>query len=139
MRNLERTGEVIVEPRDSVAGSGGNGRECAEKTVQYIQQRRVTGVVVLSSRELDSFLSGESTFKLQIVGEDATLDCKYMATAFTSKQDVRSKLLVVVPNGGTDTGADCLQGVDVMHLGSDESSWAKDIVARFMQKISLRR
>ena len=139
MRTFERTGEVIVESKNSVAGIGGNGKECAEKTVKYIQQKRVTGVVLLSSKELDSFLKGDSKFKLQIAGEDAILDGRHMADAFKREEDVRSKLLIVVPNDATGNQVNCLPGIDVVTLGSNESSWDKEIVARFMQKISLRR
>ena len=139
MRALERTGEVIVEPKSSVVRDGGNERGCAENTVTYILQERVTGVVVLSSKELDSFLKGDGSVKLQITGEDAMLDCEYMADKFKRHRDVRSKLLLVVPDRGSNTEVQYLQGVDMVHLSDDESTWDKDIVARFMQKISIRR
>ena len=137
MRALERTGEVLVEPKQSVVGNSSQEMECAQNTVRYIRSKRVTGVVVLSSKELDSFLQGNGSIQLQIAGEDTALDCKYLAGAFKEQKDIQSKLLVVVPNGGADCPS-CLRGVDILQLSGDDSSWDKDIVARFMQKISLR-
>jgi len=137
MRALERTGEVLVESKESVVGNSNHKKECAENTVRYIRSKRVTGVVVLSSKELDSFLQENGSVQLQIAGEDAALDCKYLAGAFKAQEDIKSKLLVVVPNGGADCPT-CLQGVDILQLSGDDSSWDKDIVARFMQKISMR-
>ena len=136
---LQRTKEVIVEPKDTVVRKNGNQRACAEATVKYITERHVTGIVVLSSEELDRFLSGAGGVKLQITGEDVELDYQYIANAFMKDQTVRSKLLLVVPRRGTRSQINSLQNVDLVELGEDQTTWGKDIVARFMQKNHMKR
>lgn len=139
MRALERTGEVQVESKSSVIPCSGDRKACAEETVKYIELQRVTGVVLLSSKELDGFLRGDGELNLQINGENVELDSRCIAEAFKRNQNVRSKILVVVPNGGAGTRVDFLQDVDLLELGEDETTWNKDIVAKFMKKVTLRR
>ncbi len=138
MDALQRTGEVIVDGKRDVAPSYGDAISNARQTVQYMHQSRVTAMVILSSDELTSFFNGSNNVQLQVTGEDINLDVGVISSSFSSDRKIREKVLVVVLPGISATFPDVMKGVDVLHLGSDKRIWNKEIVGKFMQKITLR-
>lgn len=136
---LQRTGEVIVDGKsDVVQGRSTDGKSNANDLLQYMNQQRVTAVLMLNSKQVASFLDGSSSVQLQVTGENVDLDANVLAHSFRSNNQIRSKLLIVVMPGKEAAIPHCMQGVDIVQLSSEKGQWNKEIIARFMQKISLR-
>eukprot|EP00794_Sanderia_malayensis_P018138 gene18138-19948_t len=138
MDRLQRSGQVIVNGKEDVV-SGQRGSACAnsQQVVQYIEKDWVTALVILSSDELERFFAGSSAVQLQLTGENVNLDARMIAESFKENTKIRSKLLVVVLPGERASCPTILQGVDVVHVGSDKKKWASDVVGKFMKKITL--
>ena len=132
MTLLEKTGRVIVNNKSKVMSSGGT-----DKLIEYMLKSDVPGVVVLSSEELAGFLGGKGG-QLQIAGQDVELNSTVIAEDFKSNKEVRAKILVVVPHGKPNECLAYTEGVHVLNLSGDKTSYGTDIVHKFMEMVQSR-
>lgn len=132
---LERVGDIIVESKETVVPNESKKEANSDELIKYIKQNHVTGVLVLSSDELDKFLEGNENIVLQITEQNVSLDSKSIADAFKTDSNVRKKLLLVVRQNGKKSKLGCLQNVDFLELDDDEEDWADQIKTKFEQKV----